>query len=114
MTEKATALDERLVAFLGALRGAEGNEFCRPPGLSGVYKVKWIRMGLDTEALAAHRSGRGLANVIGPDHSGRNCKCPNCTWEYIMGREDTEADPAPMFVIPIRPGKQSRLFGVHD
>lgn len=72
MTEEAPS--PVLQAFLEALPHAKDDEFVYAPGL-GVFRAKFVRLGLERGALAVHSTGFGLCLVQGRDHG----ICPHCS-----------------------------------
>ena len=80
---------------MAALASASDEEFCSPPGLGGVWRVKHLRSGLARGVIV--RSDGIIAFVRNPHHGlcencaahakrgGRaectHCNCSTCIWE---------------------------------
>jgi hypothetical protein len=86
---EATVAAPVVVAFVEALRQAEPEQWCSPPGL-GTMRVRHVREALETGIVAVHHSGRGFAYVLPSDHDSQ-CKrrpCALCRWISRMTWED--------------------------
>jgi hypothetical protein len=65
----------KVEAFLEALKYADGEAFCVPPGLGGGWRVKHVRTGLERHVLCVHSSGQLLAYTA---YSSKHGACQNC------------------------------------
>ncbi|MFI4977562.1 MAG: hypothetical protein ACHQC8_02625 [Solirubrobacterales bacterium] len=74
--------DPRLIVFLEALPTAADEEFCSPPGIGGLWRVKHVRSGLARGVLVVHHRGTHIAFApFPPNHRKHPCSCVNCYWE---------------------------------
>src|SRR2546426_2957315 len=92
MTVRIT--EPRLQDFLEVLKAADGNEFCSPPGLGGLWRTRFIKTGLEKGILVIHHLGRGLAFAPDPidhkaDKNGFRCACKTCVWLWQAGEPDS-------------------------
>lgn len=87
-------VSESVTIFLEALEAAEPEDWCSPPGLSGPWRVRWIRKGLESGALVIHHSGACIAMKHGPEHRAGPCPCALCRWVYAQKLEDWGSPPS--------------------
>ena len=78
---------EHMHVFLQALDEANGEEWCRPPGM-GLLKVRQLRDGLERGAVVLHAGGTCFALVNYPQHRYGPCACPTCQWQLSLRLED--------------------------
>jgi hypothetical protein len=83
----AREVEPRVLAFLEALKAAEPEEWCSPPGL-GLMRVRHMREGLERKVVVLEHGGRGFTLVWWPAHKAGCWSCPSCRWYREMLEED--------------------------
>jgi len=92
--------------FIEALKTADGEAWCSPPGLGRGWKVKHIRSGLARRVLVpydgiiafARNPKHGVCeNCTGKRDVCTHCQCSTCVWEReVEGRGSGKVTAAQM------------------
>lgn len=100
-----TPVDEWLRAFAEM---GDDDMVLHPPGLTGVWKVRSLRRGLELGALKLGYAGLGYARVHHVRTTNdQRCLCAWCKWEHELDFEDRRSEQAKP---PIKPEQRELPF----
>lgn len=103
-----------MTAFSSALPDLDPNSLCSPPGLGGLWRVRWIVEGINQGVIVEHWSKMGYAFRIPREHgcchdcavnkrACEHCSCKLCAWEHrAEERSSPRCDPAKVHALVLR------------